>query len=59
MTFEQWRAETAAVLSQWHAIPAAQISDVEWRRRYAAGEQPWQAADWLASAVLTGKCEHD
>ena len=51
--------EAGAILAQWHAVSPTQISEAEWWRRYETGEQPWEAADWLASAVLTGRCGHE
>jgi hypothetical protein len=53
------RHEAGAILAQWHAVSPTQISEAEWWRRYETGEQPWEAADWLASAVLTGRCGHE
>ena len=60
MDFERWKHEASAILAQWHAIPPTQIAEAEWRRCYQAGDEPWRAADWLASQTLTGRlCEHN
>jgi hypothetical protein len=56
--FASWRAEAAAMLSQWHGISPTAISDQFWRRFYDRGDNAWQAADSAANAV-SGRCRDD